>query len=119
MTNDDIAAGLFKLAKAHRRAAHNMRVRANRNVKANRLASDAIKANARNASNEVRLRALQEDMKAAFLKRGALLAKAGADMMRLEAEFGEPSNEWSFGFEALGRKVFGAISIFKTKGTTE
>lgn len=86
MTDHDIAAGLFKLAKAHRRNAHNMRRRANLNVKANRLAPAAIKLNAREAAKEVRLRADEEAMKGAFLAYGATLAKLGATFRAMTPE---------------------------------
>lgn len=85
MTDDDVAAGMFKLAKAHRRNAHNMRVRANTLVRAaNRGRSGGLwsQRNAQNAALEIRVRAAKEDMKAAFLARGAALAKFGAVSFR-------------------------------------
>lgn len=85
MTDDDVAAGLFKLAKAHRRIAHDMRRRANLNLKAHRKASPLLRANAINAAEEVRLRASKEDVKAAFLHRAACLAKLGAASYRWNA----------------------------------
>lgn len=85
MTDDDIAAGLYRLAKAHRRAAHDMRRRANLNVRANAKAAPPIRANARNAAEDVRKRAAKEDEKALFLKRAAALAKLGAASYRWNA----------------------------------
>lgn len=85
MTDDDVAAGIYRLAKAHRRAAHDMRRRANLNVKANaKNPSAAIRNVARNAAEEIRLRASEEDLKAAFLSRAAALAKLGALHYRFE-----------------------------------
>lgn len=123
MNDHMIAAGLYALAKKHRRNAHDMRRRANMNIRANALASDAIKANARNAAVQVRAAADREELKAAFLKRGASLAKIGAVQMDDEAHFIEhKGREWSFQFPAFGRLFMaGVMSILqpKPKGTNE
>lgn len=83
MNNDMIAAGLFALAKAHRRQAHNMRKRANDKLRQNRKFGSEIELkNALHAVADIRERANLEDDKAAFLQQGARLAKIGAGAYR-------------------------------------
>lgn len=83
MTDGDVAAGLFALAKAHRRNAQMMRERANRLCRQVYRVTDAVtRETTYAAAREIRSRALIEDDKATFYKRGAELARLGAASAR-------------------------------------
>lgn len=110
MNGHNVAAGLFKLAKAHRGRAMEQR------QEANGIAYAYRGERAEQHIAHHRELAAEEDAKAAFYRRAAQLAKVGAEMEQCDEDVAKSRN-WSFGFQTFGRIFFASFIVSKLKGT--